>query len=177
VHEIKETIHKNKFAFSRASRQLSEMERPLYNHSIGYNIKTDFDKIERRSGSGATFGGQGQRFEYYSNRRKQGALPSPLDYNSTMLQTCKGFKSIGLSDAPKTSFGLGRDKVTRMHVDAILYKGLTKDADCNPGPGQHDVNKKWASPKDHSLSKTNPIFSFSKAPKDKGDHFNKQFYH
>ncbi len=98
-------------------------------------MKGDFDKIEKRAGSRATFGGSGKRFEYYSNRRKQGVLPSPNDYNSSTLQTCRGNKSISLSYARTSTFGLGRDRVTKVHVDAILYKGLTKDVHCNPGPG------------------------------------------
>ena len=77
VHEIKLTNHKNKFAFSRATRVLSQLQKPLLNHKCGYNTKSDFDRYPKQDGNGATFGGTGYRFDYHPNRRKQGLMPSP----------------------------------------------------------------------------------------------------
>jgi len=37
-----------------------------------------------------------------------------------------------------------------------LYKGLRKESESNPGPGQHDIGRNWITPKDGSLSKTTP---------------------
>ena len=64
----------------------------------------------------------------------------------------------------------------KLHVDAILYKGLKGEADANPGPGQHDVSRQWIKPTDTSISKTTPQFSFSKAPKNDQEHFNRQVF-
>ena len=57
------SITKNKFAFSKARRFHQDGPRIL-NHAIGYDIKGDFEKIARNTGSGATFGGSSLRFEY-----------------------------------------------------------------------------------------------------------------
>ena len=53
-------------------------------------------------------------------------------------------------------FGYGRDLVKKLHVDEILYKGLSKEADANPGPGSHNISKEWTIPDNGSLSKTTP---------------------
>ena len=61
-------------------------------------------------------------------------------------------------------------------IDAIYDRGFRKEVDANPGPGQHNIEKKWIVPENTSLSKTTPQYSFTKAPKDDKDHFNRQVY-
>ena len=96
------------------------MVAPIESHKIQYGVKSDFDNIQLKQsrGSGATFGGTSPRFEYYANRQKQGILPSPNDYKLVLI-TPKGKGPIGHGER-RSEFGFGRDRVQKLHVDAIL---------------------------------------------------------
>ena len=65
---IKAKHRKNNFSFSKAKRP--SPENLVLNHNISYNLPSDFEKVKPATGSGATFGGTGFRFDYYSCRRK-----------------------------------------------------------------------------------------------------------
>ena len=89
------------------------------------------------------------------------------------MVTNKFIMPIAQNDRRKSTFGVGRSQMQKLHVDEILYKGLDKDADSNPGPGQHNLDKEWVQPKDTSLSKTTPQFTFTRASKGEDGHFNR----
>ena len=72
---IKAKHRKNNFSFSKAKRP--SPENLVLNHNISYNLPSDFEKVKPSTGSGATFGGTGFRFDYYSSRRKSGQMPGP----------------------------------------------------------------------------------------------------
>ena len=57
------------------------------------------------------------------------------------MGTNKGSRPIANHDGRMTSFHTGRQQMQKLHVDAILYKGLKGEADANPGPGQHDISR------------------------------------
>lgn len=118
-------------------------------------------------------GGASARFEYYSNRRKQGALPSSCSYNSGNLVTNKGGKAFTNQSNGAYSFGVSRKNMKRLYIDEILDPSAVKAVN-NPGPGQHDLSYQWCEPKDSLLNKTSPQFSFAKSTTGKGDHFERQ---
>ena len=101
-------------------------------------------------------------------------MPSPLHYNNTQMATRVGKKATGQSENRMSKFGYGRDRMQKLHIDAIYDRGFRKEVDSNPGPGQHNLDKKWIVPEDTSKSKTTPQYSFSKAPKGDMNHFNRQ---
>ena len=57
------------------------------------------------------------------------------------MGTNKGNRPIANHGGRMSSFHTGRQQMQKLHVDAILYKGLKGEADANPGPGQHDVSR------------------------------------
>ena len=105
--EIKMPVMKDKFAFSK-SRRFDHLK--IDNHQIAYTPKlSDFDKAatapqQRKPG----MGGSSPRFDYYSNRRKQGALPSSFTYNSNSIATNRGGKSFLHQPYKAYSFGVSR---------------------------------------------------------------------
>ena len=67
---IKISTAKNKFAFSRDRRRLSEL-RPIYNQSVGYDLPSDFQISKTLTSPGnVKFGGTGNRFAYHPSSRK-----------------------------------------------------------------------------------------------------------
>lgn len=85
-------------------------------------------------------GGSSARFDYYSNKRKQGTLPSSHTYNSPSLATHKGGASFKDRYGNRGySFGQSRHRMVKMHLDAILDPSMIKSVN-NPGPGQHNLN-------------------------------------
>ena len=83
-------------------------------------------------------------------------MPCPMAYNSAQMNTRNGKTAIGQSDNRMSKFGTGRDLMQKLHIDAIYHKGFKKDVDANPGPGQHNIEKKWIIPEHISISKTTP---------------------
>ena len=73
-----------------------------------------------------------------------------------------------------SAFGYGRERMKKLHVDAILYKNIRGTDAAKPGPGSHDISLEWTVPTDISISKTTPQYSFSKCRKDSKEHFNMQ---
>ena len=156
ANEIKLTTHQNKFAFSRATRLLSQLQKPLLNQNCGYSTKSDFDRYTKKDGSGATFGGTGYRFDYHPRRAKQGLMPSPQNYNTCDMVTKNGKRPVGQGDSRMSAFGYGRDRMQRIHIEAILHKNIRGENETNPGPGAHEVFLQWNTPVDRSVSKTTP---------------------
>mmetsp|Transcript_19963 Transcript_19963/g.26949 ORF Transcript_19963/g.26949 Transcript_19963/m.26949 type:complete len:85 (+) Transcript_19963:303-557(+) len=83
-------------------------------------------------------------------------MPSPHNYNTVNLVTVKGKGPVGYGDSRMSAFGFGRERMQKLHIDAILYKNIRGDDQTNPGPGTHDVSMAWVTPVDSSLSKTTP---------------------
>ena len=65
---VKLKPRKNNFSFSKARRP--SPENIVLNQNIQYNLPSDFDRVKCSTGSNATFGGTGFRFDYVSCRRK-----------------------------------------------------------------------------------------------------------
>lgn len=101
-------------------------------------------------------------------------LPSPMHYNNHGLVTAKGKRAVGTSDARMSSFGFGRERMKKLHIDAILYKNIRGTEVAKPGPGSHNISLEWTCPTDTQQAKTTPQFSFSKSRKDSKEHFNSQ---
>ena len=57
----------------------------------------------------------------------------------------------------------------KLHIDDIIDPALKKRIN-NPGPGQHELEKKWILPQDTLLEKSTPQYSFGKTSP-KNDHF------
>ena len=154
---------KDKFAFSKSKR--FEQEKTV-NHMCSYEPKvSDFERVIRTSSTEPRrpgMGGSSPRFEYYSNKRKQGITPSSFSYNNNTIATNRGYKSFLNQPNKAYSFGVSRQSMQKMHVDAILDSSAIKAAN-NPGPGQHELNFKWSLPGNTLRNKTSPQFSFSKS--------------
>ena len=103
-------------------------------------------------------------------------MPSPQNYNHHGMATAQGKRPIGHGDARMSSFGFGRDRMQKLHIDAILYENLRGKNETFPGPGSHDISIQWKTPADRSVSKTTPQYSFSKSRKDSKEHFNMQVH-
>jgi len=85
--EKRMTVQKDKFGFAKSSRFSPPK---ITNHVVAYEQSlSDFDRVLLRPKRNA-MGGSSPRFEYYSSRRKQGALPSAHSYNNHALSTNKG---------------------------------------------------------------------------------------
>ena len=132
----------------------------VLNQNISYEPKmSDFERIlkteprERTNRPG--MGGCSPRFDYYSNRRKHGALPDPMTYNSNTIATNKGGKSFLNQPNKSYSFGVSREQMQKIHIDMIQDPSAKKTAN-NPGPGEHELNFGWSLPKDTLLNKTGP---------------------
>ena len=85
--ELRMPIQKDKFAFSRTKR-FSPVK--VLNQNISYEPKmSDFERVlktaPREPKNRPGMGGCSPRFDYYSNRRKHGALPDPMTYNSNTI--------------------------------------------------------------------------------------------
>ncbi len=85
---------KDKFAFSKSKRFDEEK---TINHLCSYEPKvSDFERVIRTSSTEPRrpgMGGSSPRFEYYSNKRKQGITPSSFSYNNNTIATNRGYKS------------------------------------------------------------------------------------
>ena len=91
---LKIHAQKDKFAFSKSKRF---DEGKLLNHMCSYEPKmSDFERVSRTSPNEPRrpgMGGSSPRFEYYSNKRKQGFTPSSFSYNTNTISTNRGYKS------------------------------------------------------------------------------------
>lgn len=106
---------------------------------------------------------------------KQGLLPSPLHgYNTQQLVTAKGQKPVGAGDTRMSEFGYGRERMQKLHIEAILSQNKCGEHEARPGPGTHNISYQWSIPRDDSPSKTTPQYSFSKSRKDSREHFKSQ---
>ena len=80
------------------------------------------------------------------NKHKNGFTPSSFTYNSQSIASNKGVQCF--RDHPRQhkafSFGVSRDKMKKLYIDAILDNSAQKKA--IPGPGDHELHKQWMSP-------------------------------
>ena len=120
----------------------------VLNHQIAYAPKlSDFERV-RKSPQRSAIGGNSPRFEYYSSRRKQGALPSAQSYAGHNISTSRGAKAfLNQPSGRAFSFGESRHRMQKIHIDAILDPSAIKKVN-NPGPGQHALAFDWVRPKD-----------------------------
>ncbi|CDW79782.1 UNKNOWN [Stylonychia lemnae] len=86
-------------------------------------------RLKQESGAGKAFG-YTQRFKYYPSQIKHGDLPSPARYD------IKGQFS-PQNKSQSFSFGLAREQMNKMHIQAIEKVGKDK----LPGPGQYQPPK------------------------------------
>ena len=107
--EIKMPMQKDKFAFTRTKRFSSPK---IANQQISYVPKiSDFERVLKTSHHSPRqpgMGGSSPRFDYYSNRRKHGALPSSQSYSSNTISTNRGAKSFLNQPNKSYSFGVSR---------------------------------------------------------------------
>ena len=86
--------YRDKFTFSKSKRFGEEK---TLNHMCSYEPKvSDFERVIRTSSTEPRrpgMGGSSPRFEYYSNKRKQGVTPSSFSYNTNTISTNRGYKS------------------------------------------------------------------------------------
>ena len=87
-------LQKDKFAFSKDKRFSPPK---ITNHQISYTpMLSDFERVLANNltqPSRPGMGGSSPRFDYYSNRRKHGTLPSSQTHNSAAIATNRGSKS------------------------------------------------------------------------------------
>ena len=57
--------------------------------------------------------------------------------------TVKGKRPTGQGDTRMSAFGFGRDRMQRIHIDAILHKNIRGEDQTNPGPGAHELSLQW----------------------------------
>lgn len=153
---IKMPILKDKFAFPK-SRRFSPVK--VMNHRVSYTPRTsDFERVLKESPMRPRqpgMGGASARFDYYSSRRKQGALPSSASYNSAGFATKKGGKSFSGQTNSAYSFGVSRKNMQRVYIDEIIDPSAIKQVN-SVGPGEHELSFEWSVPKDSLLNKTSP---------------------
>ena len=167
-------IVKDKFAFPRTMRFSPPK---IINHQISYEPKmSDFERVLQTAPKQPTrpgMGGSSPRFEYYSNRRKHGTIPSAQTHNSNTMATRNGGKSFLCQPNKSYSFGVSRHMMQKNFVDSILDTKALKTVN-NPGPGEHELHYDWKLPSNTVKNKTGPQFSFSKSTMLHKDHFEKQ---
>ena len=108
---IKMPVMKDKFAFTKTKR-FSPVK--VLNHEISYQpMMSDFERVlktaPKEPSNRPGMGGCSPRFEYYSNRRKHGALPSAQTYSSNTISTNRGAKSFLNQPNKSYSFGVSRN--------------------------------------------------------------------
>ena len=143
----------------RFSRDTRFKPLKLIHEKVGYDRKTDFEKIVRnqKTGHGTRFGGSSRRFEYQPSKRKQGMFPSSAEYSTHGLKTRQGNDfNFEQKQSKGSTFGESRYKLIKLHVDAIMKSG---DVD-KPGPAFYNKSLEWKIPRDNSFSKTTPQYSF-----------------
>ena len=89
-------------------------------------------------GTGRPFFQSSQRFDYYSSPEKAKKRPSP----SPLQYSIKGkFGKEGASPNQQFSFGVSRNNMKKIHVDAIKKAGDKS----SPGAGKYEYQKTFAS--------------------------------
>ena len=116
---------------------------------------SDFERVLATTTNKTGMGGSSPRFDYSSNRRKHGTLPSAHTYNSAAIATSRGSKSFLHQPNKSYSFGVSRHQMQKIHVDNILDPKAVKTVN-NPGPGEHNLEYDWTLPKNTLINKTGP---------------------
>jgi hypothetical protein len=147
-------LHQRSFGLSNRFPETKQ-----YTKAMCYEPSTsDFGKSRRNSNEKAGFGAVSTRFDYYSSKRKHGALPSPSQYLGTDMPNRYSSTFGSKGPSPTHVFGTSRRDMKKLYVDAI-FESAKRPENTSPGAGKYHLAYDWAPKEDFSKTKVTAKWS------------------